>query len=189
MPISIVPYNSQWPLQFQRLKAVFDDALSGMQLPVEHVGSTAVPGMVAKPVLDIDIVIENDEQLQLVIPAITRLGYHFVGDRGIKGRYAFKALSPHSPLTGNGTVWPAHHLYCCLKSSDSLRNHLLFKNALINSPLLAKQYAELKIQLAYNTDDMDVYVESKGGFIAGVLKDAGFDIRAIEDIIEQNRKK
>jgi GrpB-like predicted nucleotidyltransferase (UPF0157 family) len=111
-----------------------------------------------------------------------------MGDLGIKERYAFERISELSPDNGSGKRWPAHHLYCCPKGSLSLKNHLLFRDALRNEPELAKQYGDLKKKLASITDDIDVYVESKSAFIADVLHRAGLSPVQLEAIIAQNKK-
>ncbi len=100
--IDIVTYNHEWPQQFQELKAVYSSALGDQVISIEHVGSTSVPGLAAKPVLDIDIIVADEAHLNKVIPVIVLLGYQFMGDMGIKDRYAFKRLSEFSPDKGTG---------------------------------------------------------------------------------------
>jgi GrpB-like predicted nucleotidyltransferase (UPF0157 family) len=185
--IEIVDYDSRWPQQFQELKAVYNSVLGDLIISIEHVGSTAVAGLEAKPIIDIDIVVADERQLNKIIPSVALLGYQFRGDLGIKDRYAFRRVSELSPDNGNGVVWPDHHLYCCLEGSLSLNNHLLFRDALRAAPILAKQYGDLKKKLALMTDDMDVYVESKSSFIAEVLYQAGISSIQIEDIVAQNK--
>jgi GrpB-like predicted nucleotidyltransferase (UPF0157 family) len=187
--ITVVDYDTSWPQQFQKIRSVLDDALRNIPIAIEHVGSTSVPGLAAKPVLDIDIVVEDKIQLNKVIPIVVLLGYQFAGDLGIKDRYAFKANSNQSPVDGAATVWPKHNLYCCIQGSISLSNHLLFRDALRSSPALAAEYGELKKRLADATDDIDVYVESKSAFIAGVLATQGIKAAHIEEVIAQNKKK
>lgn len=186
--INVVDYNPVWPQQFQDLKTIFNDALRDHIISIEHVGSTSVPGLAAKPILDIDIIIKDKVQLNKIIPIVTLLGYQFMGDMGIKDRHAFNAISDLSPDTGRGTLWPKHHLYCCIEGSLSLNNHLLFRNALRNDPAAAAKYAELKKKLALTTNDIDCYVESKSAFIAEILSMAGISSDSVKEVIEQNRK-
>jgi GrpB-like predicted nucleotidyltransferase (UPF0157 family) len=187
--INVVDYNPDWPLQFQDLKTIFNNALGDNAIAIEHIGSTSVPDLAAKPILDIDIIVKDEAQLNIVIPVITLLGYKFVGDLGIKDRYAFNPVSDLSPYTVTNTLWSKHHLYCCIEGSLSLDNHLLFRNALRNSPTLAFEYGELKKRLASVTTDIDVYIESKSSFIAGVLKKAGLSSAHVKEIFDQNKKK
>lgn len=187
--VHVVDYNPTWPQQFKVLKEIYVRALGDHFFSIEHVGSTSVPGLAAKPILDIDIIVKDDAQLNQVIKRVSDLGYQFVGDLGIKDRYAFKAISDHSPENGTGDLRPQHNLYCCLEGSTSLDNHLHFRNALLADPALALEYAELKKRLASMTTDIDVYVESKSAFITSVLERAGISADHVRDIIAQNKKK
>ncbi|NIG55984.1 GrpB family protein [Chitinophaga sp. Cy-1792] len=188
--ITVVPYQPEWPLQFAALAAVYRQALGPHILAVEHVGSTAVPGLPAKPILDIDLVIETEAQLPFVNAALEKLGYQFRGDLGIKNRYAYGRSSDNIPHTPEGRQWPAHHLYCCIKGAASLQNHLLLRDTLRNNQELKEEYARIKERLAATVnDDIDAYVEGKSDFIAKVLLQGGFHDDDISDIREQNRKK
>ncbi|WP_118973631.1 GrpB family protein [Taibaiella koreensis] len=187
--INIMDYDPRWPEQFEQLKSIYSAALENHILSVEHVGSTAVPGLAAKPVLDIDIIVADEARLNKTIPIIALMGYQFMGDQGIKDRYAFRAVSDLSPDMHTGVRWPKHHLYCGIAGSISLSNHLLFRDALRGNVTLAEQYGELKKNLASATGDIDVYVEGKSAFIADVLQKAGLSGNHIQDIIAQNKKK
>jgi len=187
--INVMDYDPSWAQQFQHLKVIYNNALGDNFLSIEHVGSTSVPGLAAKPILDIDIVVKDEAQLNKVISVIVLLGYHFMGDQGIKERYAFKPVNDFSPYDGSGISQPKHHLYCCIEGSVSLNNHLLFRNALRKSRELATEYGEFKKGLALITSDIDVYVESKSSFITNVLKKKGFSADIIQEIIAQNKKK
>lgn len=187
MAIIIEKHNEAWPQQFDELKHVLSDVLVSVPHSIEHVGSTAVPGLAAKPVIDIDIIIDNDKELDRVILSLAGVGYRFAGDMGITGRYAFKRSSDDVPHTTPGRTWPGHHLYCCIAGSVSLNNHLLFRDALRRDPELAKAYAALKQELASSTSDMNVYVESKSSFIETVLRHAGFTSETLERINRENK--
>ncbi|MCX2452100.1 GrpB family protein [Pedobacter sp. PLR] len=187
--IKVVDYNPNWPQEFEALKTVFSNALGDVTDAIEHVGSTSVPGLAAKPILDIDIIVKGETQLHKVIPVMTSLGYQFAGEMGIKDRYAFNAVSNLNPDNRTGTLWPAHHLYCCIAGSLALNNHLLFRDALRDAPELAREYGQLKKRLATETSDIDTYVSSKSSFIAGDLNKAGLSSDLIKAVVEQNRKK
>ncbi|WP_316748084.1 GrpB family protein [Pedobacter gandavensis] len=187
--IQVVDYQPNWSLEFEALKTVFNNALGDINCPIEHVGSTAVPGLAAKPILDIDIIVSDEAQLHQVIPLITALGYEFAGEMGIKDRYAFNAVSNLNPDNRKGMIWPAHHLYCCIAGSPALNNHLLFRDALRSSPELVMEYGQLKKELAASTNDIDTYVNSKSSFITAVLDKAGLSSELIKEITLQNKKK
>ena len=186
--ISIVDYDPNWAQQFQDLKDVFNDVLKNDNVAIEHVGSTAVPGLASKPILDIDIIVDDENQLDEVITFLATLGYDFCGDMGIKDRYAFQPISDLSPFTAFSRIWPKHNLYCCIAGSISLQNHILFRDALRRSPKLAREYGALKATIALTTQDIAIYVESKSRFIANVLEREGLSEESINDVILQNRK-
>ncbi|MFB6457827.1 GrpB family protein [Chitinophaga sp. Hz27] len=188
--ITVVPYQQEWPIQFEALAAVYRAALGSHISSIEHVGSTAVPGLPAKPILDIDLVIDSEEQLPFVTAVLEKLGYTFRGDLGIKQRFAYGRHRDDIPQTPDGRHWPVHHLYCCVKGSPSLQNHLLLRDTLRNNQELRATYAAIKERLAATVnDDIDAYVEGKSDFIAQVLMLGGFHDEDINDIKEQNRKK
>lgn len=187
--IVIVNYDPLWAQHFDELKSVFGDVLKEKIIAVEHVGSTAVPGLPAKPILDIDLIVKDIHHVNKIIPILALMGYQFAGNQGIKDRYVFKALSDLSPDQGTGKRWPKHHLYCCPEGCVSLKNHILFRNELRHSEQLAAAYGELKQKSAAATTDMEVYVELKSSFIADVLERAGVSASQLSDIISQNKKK
>ena len=104
----IQEYNSQWPADFQRIKTILSDALTGIPVSIEHIGSTAVPGLAAKPIIDIDIVLEDRNDFESIKERLAQIGYYHNGDQGIADREVFKrtgALTLHNVLDRI-----AHHL-------------------------------------------------------------------------------
>jgi GrpB-like predicted nucleotidyltransferase (UPF0157 family) len=157
--IVIVEYDPSWPSRFATLAATVTAALGPVLVRVEHVGSTAVPGLPAKPVIDIDAVVRPAD----VVEAIGRLaavGYIHQGERGVAGREAFAAPAGAAP----------HHLYVCPVGSPALAEHLQFRDALRADGRLAAEYGRLKRRLAARFGrDRDGYCEAKTGFIRAVL--------------------
>jgi GrpB-like predicted nucleotidyltransferase (UPF0157 family) len=155
---------------------------------IEHVGSTSVPGLAAKPVIDIDLIIEDRSVLHSVIEKLAGLGYEYMGDLGIKDREAFRRKSALTPDDGTKHEWPAHNLYVCLRDSIALRNHIALREFLRANPQKAKQYEALKKRLAAeNPNDIDHYIKNKTPFIIGILEELGFDKKAIEEIRIANK--
>ncbi len=138
--IIIADYSEEWPVLFNRLKNIYANTLGELVTGIEHVGSTSVKGLKAKPVIDIDIIIKDKDKLPPVIKILETLGYTHCGDLGINGREAFKCNSETVPLDGSNTIWPKHHLYVCLDGCDSLKNHLQFRNHLRAYPEQAQAY-------------------------------------------------
>ncbi len=163
-PIEIVDYDPVWPVQFAeiagRVRAAFAD---GPLIAVEHVGSTAVIGLVAKPIVDIGVVVSTSSDAPDAIARLVTLGYVHQGDLGIAGHESFRA-----PANG-----PPHRLYVCPQDSDLRREQLAFRNYLRSHPDEADEYGELKKELAARFDSDRVgYTEAKTDFVRAVLKKA-----------------
>ncbi|WP_306353040.1 GrpB family protein [Flavobacterium sp. '19STA2R22 D10 B1'] len=188
--IVVVPYSNDWAPSFQLLKTIYESHLNGLFTSIEHVGSTSVVGLAAKPVLDIDIIIHNQSTLEQCIRTLQKLGYTSVGEMGIPGRFAFRRDSNKTPENGSGTPWPQHHLYVCLEDSISLKNHLSFRNYLRSNPKAVQEYSTLKMGLAQKfPNDIDQYVEGKTAFIISILEKTGIDSNSLQDITLQNKAK
>jgi GrpB-like predicted nucleotidyltransferase (UPF0157 family) len=134
----VVEYDPLWATLFTEFKASIWPHVKDIASAFEHVGSTSVPGLAAKPIIDIDIIVSNMSVALRVIQRLTPLGYTHRGDLGIKGRHAF--FHPSEP--------PDHHLYVCLEGSIGLRNHLVLRDYLRIHPVAATQYGTLKMRLA-----------------------------------------
>lgn len=188
--VIVVDYDSQWAFVFAELKSIYQNHLGDSVLDIQHVGSTSVPGLAAKPVIDLDLIVENEMKMKEVIQKMETLGYQHGGDWGIKGREVFLPNSEQSPDNGSGRKWMRHNTYACIQGIDSLENHLKFRDYLRANPEEAKEYGALKKQFAKeHHTDIDAYVEKKTPFITNILKKAGFDMDVLEDITEQNRAK
>jgi GrpB-like predicted nucleotidyltransferase (UPF0157 family) len=138
MPVVVEPYNEEWSRQFAEIKAELETILRDVEyVSVEHVGSTSVPGLAAKPILDIDIVVLRD-QLQKVISALTKSDFLYMGELGIPDRHALRSPSQ----------LPPRHLYVCVQNSPSLRNHLAVRDLLRKDDGLREEYGRLKLDLA-----------------------------------------
>ena len=186
--IIIEDYSPQWPKGFELLKTVYTNKLGDLILDVEHVGSTSVPGLAAKPIIDIDLVIDDHKKLNPVISVLNTLGYEHVGDMGITDREAFKRESALTPEDGFLGDWPAHNLYVCIEGSIALRNHLTLRDFLRSHPDKMREYGELKKRLAAeNPYDIDLYIKNKTPFIIGILKDMGFDNNTLAAIRKSNK--
>jgi GrpB-like predicted nucleotidyltransferase (UPF0157 family) len=163
----VVPYDPAWPEQFAIIRATIQRWLAGTYYSFEHVGSTAVPGMVAKPVIDIDIVIpaENWEGVKI---GLESLGYVHKDDQGIEGREAFELRDE-----GLKSVLAAHHLYVCAAGSPELKRHLAFRDYLIAHPEAAQRLSEHKLALAArHGGDREAYIEGKAAMVEEILAEA-----------------
>lgn len=157
--VVIVDYDQEWPAQFAVIASTVAAALGTVLLRIEHVGSTAVPGMPAKPIIDLDAVVEINA-VQEAIRRLEAIGYTHKGDQGIPGREAFRPPPGSVP----------HHLYVCPSNSPELAAHLMFRDALRADAQLATEYACLKRSLALRfRADRTGYCEAKTGFVRAVL--------------------
>ena len=162
--IEIVDYDPRWPSLFAALRDDIGQVLGPLAQQIEHVGSTAVPGLAAKPIIDIDVVISSKGDLQVVIQRFGVLGYGHEGDLGMPGREAFRS--------DRSTT--AHHLYVCVAGSEALVRHLAFRDFLRQHPQTAQAYADMKQSLVHKFEtDRDAYTEAKTTFIEQVLAEKG----------------
>lgn len=159
-PVVIVDYNPLWPEQFETLYARLANVLGGLALTIEHVGSTAVPGLAAKPIIDIDVLLKSSDDLPLAISALSSIGYQHRGDLGIPGREAFR--EPAGSLR--------HHLYVCPDNREYQR-HIAFRDHLRAHPREADAYAALKRELARKFgEDREAYNNAKREFVESILR-------------------
>jgi GrpB-like predicted nucleotidyltransferase (UPF0157 family) len=158
--ITIADYDERWPAQFSGLQRELRSALGDVAIAIEHVGSTAVSGLAAKPVIDIDVVIASSDELPVVIERLARIGYEHEGDLGIGGRHAFKSPKANPP----------RHVYVCFRGATALREHLAFRDYLQSNLQAADAYASLKRELAGTVgDDRAEYTAGKTNFVRDVL--------------------
>jgi GrpB-like predicted nucleotidyltransferase (UPF0157 family)/RimJ/RimL family protein N-acetyltransferase len=165
--IEVVDYTCRWAETFEFLKARLLGVVDDIALAI----------VAAKPVIDLDIVVE-DEDVPLAIERLATLGYEHRGDLGIPRREAFR---------GPGGI-PSHNLYVCPKDSPALANHLAVRDHLRANPDAAAEYGELKKRLAARfPNDINSYIEGKSEFLLGILRQAGFAEEALLDIEVRNR--
>ena len=163
-PAIVVAYDPSWPATFESLKAAIAPSLDGISASVEHVGSTAVPGLAAKPIIDMDVVVEDQADVPEAIEALVRLGYIHDGDLGIVGREAF------TPPPGS----PAYHLYVVVRGSQPHRDHVDLRDYLRGHPEECERYAAKKREVAHLLlGDREDYVRAKAGIIEEMLRAAG----------------
>jgi GrpB-like predicted nucleotidyltransferase (UPF0157 family) len=161
-PIIVVDYDPQWPELFKALRTPIAGALGDLAAAVEHIGSTAVPGLAAKPVIDIDVLLASTAGLPEAVRRLASVGYGHRGNLGVDGREAFRQ-----------PPGPAHHLYVCPADSVEYRRHIAFRDYLRAHPEIAKVYAELKGSLAVkHRDERQRYNAGKEQFVEEILRQA-----------------
>jgi len=165
--VVVEPFSHDWAIWFGQIHSHFADLLGVLALAIEHVGSTSVPGLAAKPIIDVDIVIRLAN-----FPRVTGLlaedGFIHEGDLGIHGREAFKPLDPSVQAR-----FPPMHLYVCDIDSAELRRHLAFRDYLRDNPDEVYDYSAIKIQSAARfPHDIDGYMKAKAPIVERILKKA-----------------
>ena len=160
MAVEVVPYSQAWAAQFERVAADLRTALASIpSARVEHVGSTSVPGLAAKPILDIDVIVDG-QHMAAAMAALVAAGYVHRGDLGVVDREAFVAPDER----------PRRHVYVCRAGSLHVRNHLAVRDALRSRPDLREEYAAVKLALAADPDmDIDTYIARKSAVLQKVL--------------------
>ena len=178
MHVVVVPYDPRWPEQFLAIREELASALADVPVrSIEHVGSTAVPGLVAKPRLDIDVVIAA-EHLEAARNALEATGYAWLGDLGIADRHAFRAPDQD----------PARSVYVVIDGSLALRNHVAVRDLLRRDEQLRDEYGRLKLELARcDYSSGDEYMIAKSPLIQRILAAAGFAQGELDAIDAANR--
>jgi GrpB-like predicted nucleotidyltransferase (UPF0157 family) len=178
--VVVVDYDPAWPEIFEQIRARVWPAVADLATTIEHIGSTSVPGLAAKPVIDLDLVVPAASDIPTVIDRLATIGYEHRGDLGIPGRESFRAPAD----------LPRHHLYACPGDNHALANHLAVRNHLRADPETARAYGELKRELARRfPDDIDSYVDGKTDMILEILRMAEFEPELLEMIERINRKR
>lgn len=161
----IKEYDLDWPKRFVLITGYVKKFLPDSCI-FHHVGSTSVPGMPAKDIIDLDIEYVPGS-LQTVINGLEKAGYQHEGDLGIPGREAFTPV--HNSEVAS---LPAHHLYACETDTYELRKHLAFRDYLTANPGRAQWLAARKIAVDASANSRDEYIEKKSGFYAVITKES-----------------
>lgn len=156
--IAVVPYDSRWPQEFERAAVEIVEVLGATLLAIHHIGSTSIPGIYAKPVIDILAVVTDVHAVDGRTDGMQRLGYEVMGEFGIEGRRYFR----RDDSTGRRT----HQIHAFAEGSPHVTRHVAFRDFMRAHPSEAKRYGDLKRRLAEaNPHEMDPYMDGKDGFI------------------------
>jgi GrpB-like predicted nucleotidyltransferase (UPF0157 family) len=161
--VEVVDWSPHWSEQYDDVAHVLGEALAGVpSARVEHVGSTSVPGLAAKPILDIDVIVEADD-VPAAVSALEGAGYVHRGDLGVAGREAFRAPGP-----------PRRNVYVCTAGTTNVRNHVAVREVLRTREDLREAYASVKLALAEDPSmDIDTYLAGKSAVLQRVLEASG----------------
>ena len=163
--IRVIPYNPEWRNEFLRIQSMILENIGDIILSVEHVGSTSIEGLAAKPIIDIDVVIESYEMLPIIVKRLELIGFLHEGNLGIEGREAFKR-------TIEDDFMP-YHLYVCPKDGKGYLEQITFRDFLRENPESAQAYGRLKNELAEKYRfDREGYCNAKSDFCNEILRQA-----------------
>lgn len=166
--VIVVPYESTWKTCYEEIKKEIEEALNGLIIGIEHVGSTSVEGVSSKPCIDIDVIINDYTIFDEVVHKLQSIGYIHEGNLGIKDREAFKYTN--KPHLMN------HHLYVCPKQSKELYRHLTFRDFLRKNKEAVKKYSLVKETGAnLYPNDINKYMEYKSNIIKQLYKQCGLE--------------
>ena len=161
--VVVEDYNPNWKYEFEKIEAELRIVLKDV-ISIEHVGSTSVEGLDAKPIIDIDIVIEDN--FKEVKNQLETIGYIHEGDLGISGREAFKYRNKDCLMT--------HHLYVCNKNNEELHRHITFRDYLRNNKKERERYSLIKKEIAAKyPEDIDSYISGKQNAILEIYEKCG----------------
>ena len=164
--VVVLPYDPEWGRAFEQIKLELEEILGQRFIAIEHVGSTSVPGLSAKPIIDIDVVIESYEMFPCVEKALKAGGYEHEGNLGIPERESFCYEGKEHLLK--------HHLYVCPAHSRELHRHLTFRNYLRQHPDAAAEYGAVKEEAARRyPDSIDDYIQYKSVCIEKIYQQCG----------------
>ena len=177
--VVVVDYDAAWPRRFEELRARVWPVLADVAVRIEHIGSTSVPGLAAKPIIDMTAVVAARNEVQAAIARLACLGYRHQGNLGIDDRDAFD----------HPVDLPRHNLYVCPDGATSLVNQLTFRDLLRAQPEASRRYGDLKSRLAAEfPNDIGSYVFGKTDFILDALRLAGLRSDQLASIERNNRR-
>ncbi|GLX76889.1 hypothetical protein tinsulaeT_02290 [Thalassotalea insulae] len=154
--ITVVDYQADWVNKFTDEKALLIQAIGNIALNIEHIGSTSVPGLAAKPIIDILVEVTDLNRLDTKSNEMVALGYNIKGENGISGRRYFQ----------KGDNQRSHHLHAFNQNDPHLMRHRAFRDYLLAHSNVAQQYAKIKTQAAHQCQhDTNMYMALKNDFI------------------------
>ena len=164
--VIVLPYDRAWKAAFEAIKSELESAVGALVIGIEHVGSTSVEGLSAKPCIDIDVVIEDYGVFGEVVRRLAEIGYIHEGNLGIPDREAFCYSDKPHLMT--------HHLYVCPRYSRELHRHITFRDYLRSHPEAVKQYGAVKAEGARRfPNDIEGYIAHKTPCIEELYRQCG----------------
>ena len=162
--VDLYPYDKEWAIEYQKEKKILEKVMAGYALDIQHVGSTSIPGLSAKPILDIAVAVKDEKTLIELIPIMTEAGYDVLDSIADKGEILARKGTPEART---------HYIHIEVLNSEYWNNHILFRDYLLKHPEYIKKYEDMKreMQKLYK-DDRKQYTAHKNEFIKLILEKA-----------------
>jgi GrpB-like predicted nucleotidyltransferase (UPF0157 family) len=171
--VSLVPYDPEWPSRYETASGTILAACGGIVVRIDHIGSTSIPGIGAKPYIDLMPGLRLWADGPRIVPAMEALGYEYRGEYGVEGRHYFTKF-----VDGDEHVWK-HNVHCYEIGHREWQRHLVFRDALRADVGLRDEYWRLKQDLAAQyPDDVERYAIGKSAFVERVIAAHGGPSRA-----------
>lgn len=170
MKVEVVPYNPDWHNLFKAEAKQWSKLLKPHVIAIHHIGSTAIPNIYAKPIIDLLIIVKDIDSVDKNNTAITAQNYNIMGEYGIPGRRYFRKQNSAGKRT--------YHIHIYQQDSPDIQRHLSFRDYMINHPQAAQNYSKLKQELALKyPEDIESYMDGKDQFIKEIDKKAAESIK------------
>jgi GrpB-like predicted nucleotidyltransferase (UPF0157 family) len=161
MTVIVEPHNPRWAQMFDDESKLLAQALGPNAVAIHHIGSTAIPGIYAKPTIDIMIEVKDLGELDAHNPGMVALGYQAMGEYGIPKRRFYRKNDQAGART--------HHIHAFLTGSPHLKRHVAFRDYLLAHPDTARKYSDLKKKMAdKHPDSIEMYITGKDAFITDI---------------------
>jgi len=160
--VVLSPYNFEWKKIYEKEKALLFSVLGNQALDIQHVGSTSVPGVKSKPIIDIAFAVKRTKDIEKIIKIMKKLGYEYKHEAGVRGRHFFAKGSEKNRT---------HYVHMVKFGGKQWRNLIYFREYLLGNKERIREYNELKENLAKEyKDNRDTYTKKKSIFISEIIK-------------------
>lgn len=162
--VTVYPYDETWPMEYKKEEKILEGHLTGLDIRIEHVGSTSIPGLSAKPIIDIAIGAKSEEDLFEVAKRLENAGYDMLNSYEEKGEILARKGAPECRT---------HYIHIQLLGSEYWNEFMYFKRYMLDHPESVKEYQKLKEELSVKyVDERKKYTASKNEFISNILEQA-----------------
>lgn len=162
--VKLKNHNKEWKTVYEKESKKISSLISDFLIDIQHIGSTAIPDTVAKPIIDIAVAIDDLSKVETIVTLLEEGGYEYRGEGGIPDRHLF---------VKGGEESRTHHIHVMVNNSYEWKKHILFRDYLRKHPSEAKQYSDLKKKLAIEFEfNREKYTDGKEEFILGIIEKA-----------------